>query len=119
IDQRPNRRVLLVLGQCRVVQRSDQPSLLAEQGQKALVINVETQCLGGRIKVCAIDEKRDLLVRMKMHMSPREQVSNRLPARSPTQLDDPKAAPRPRALRPVAHSTKLLRLAPCVRNGAI
>jgi hypothetical protein len=67
VDQRPDGRVLLVLGQRRIVLRAHELPLAAEQRQQALVVDVEAQGFGGGVEVGAVDEQRDALGGVKMH----------------------------------------------------
>ena len=65
IDQRPDRRVFLILDQGRVVVGADQPPLFAEHLQEAAIVDVETQGPSGGVQVRAVDEERDTLVLIK------------------------------------------------------
>ena len=67
IDQRPDRRVFLVLEQRRIVECPDQPPLGAEQIQQPLVIYVELQAASGRIEVGAVNEYRNTFFRIEEH----------------------------------------------------
>ena len=61
VDQRADRRVLLILDDRRIVERAQQRTPALELLQKALVVYVETERLGGCIEVGPIDEERDLV----------------------------------------------------------
>ncbi len=67
IDQRPDRRVFLVLEQRSVVERPDQPSLRAEKVEQPLVIYVELQAASGRIEVGAVNEYRNTFFWIEEH----------------------------------------------------
>ena len=64
IDQRPDRREILILDQRRVVVGADQAAALAEFLQQLAVVDVEGEALGGGIEIGAVDEDGDALVGM-------------------------------------------------------
>ena len=57
----------MILRQRCIVECADELALRSEEGKEAFVINVESERLGGRVKVGAIDENRQALIRVKMH----------------------------------------------------
>src|SRR5229473_938658 len=63
VDQRANRGIFLILDHCGVIERAQQISARLEFAQQPLVVDVEAQGLGGRVKIGAVDEQRDLLLR--------------------------------------------------------
>src|SRR5437588_6315899 len=60
IDQWPDRGVLLILDHRGVIERAQQIAARLELAQQSLVVDVETQRLGGRVEVRAVDEQRGL-----------------------------------------------------------
>src|SRR5215211_8823223 len=86
IDQRPDRRVLLILDHGGVVERPHEISARLEFVQEPLVIDVETERLGGGVEVGAIDEQRDFLGigahGCSRNQMPRRQSKRREPPRS-------------------------------------
>jgi len=56
VDQRADRRILLILDHGRVVERAHQIAARLEFAQQPLVIDVKTKRLRGGIKVGAVDE---------------------------------------------------------------
>ena len=67
IHERADRGVLLILSQRRIVERPHELAFGSEESEEALVIDVEPERLGRRVKVGAIDEDRQALIRIKMH----------------------------------------------------
>src|SRR3546814_20647384 len=67
VDQRPDRRVLLVFQQGGIVEGSDQMRLAAEQLQQSLVIDVESERPCRRTKIRTVDEQGYLFVRLEEH----------------------------------------------------
>src|ERR1700732_5219072 len=61
VDQGADRRILLIFDNRGVVERAYQGPAALEFLEKALVIDVEAERLGGCIEVGAIDEGRDLI----------------------------------------------------------
>jgi hypothetical protein len=61
IDQRADRGILLILDHGRVIERAQQVAARLELAQQALVVDVETERLGGGVEVGAVNEQRDLL----------------------------------------------------------
>src|ERR1700730_6245095 len=68
IDERSDWRVLLILDQGGIVERSDQPSLGAEQFEQPLVVDVECQATCGGIEVGSVDEYGDSLLWIENHV---------------------------------------------------
>jgi hypothetical protein len=62
IDQRADRGILLILDHGGIIERTQQVSARLELTQQPLVVDVETEGLGGGVEVCAVDKQRDLLV---------------------------------------------------------
>jgi hypothetical protein len=61
VDQRANRRVLLILDHRRVVEGPDQISARLEFAQQPLVVDIEAERFGGGVKVRAVNEEGNLL----------------------------------------------------------
>ena len=61
VDQGTDRREFLIFDDCCVVERAQQRSATLEFLEQALVINVETERLGCRVEIGAIDEQRNLI----------------------------------------------------------
>ncbi len=61
IDQRPDRRIFLILDHRGVVERADQIAARLELAQQALVIDIEAERFGGGVKVGAVNEQGDFL----------------------------------------------------------
>jgi hypothetical protein len=61
VDQRADRRAFLIFDDCRVVKRAQQRSATLEFLEQALVIDVETERLGRRVEIGAIDEQCNLV----------------------------------------------------------
>ena len=70
IDQRPQGRELLLLGQRGIIKRAHQEALAGKQLQQTLIIDIELQAFGGPIEVGAVYENRNLLLRIKKHLWP-------------------------------------------------
>jgi hypothetical protein len=62
VDQGPDRRIFLILDDRGVVNRAKQRAPALELLEQALVIDIETKRLAGRIEIGAIDQERDLAV---------------------------------------------------------
>ena len=67
IDQRANGRVFLIFDDGSVVECAEQGSPALEFLQQALVVDIETEGLGGRIKVGAVDKQRNFAGRRGGH----------------------------------------------------
>jgi len=67
IDQRSQRRVLLVLDQCRIVEGADEASLGTEDIEQALVVYVELQRARRGVEIGTVDEQGDFLLWIKYH----------------------------------------------------
>ena len=61
VDQRADRREFRILNDCGVIERAQQRSGTLEFLEQALVVYVETERLGCRVEIGAIDEQRDLV----------------------------------------------------------
>src|SRR5215470_9657767 len=61
IDQRTNRRILLILHNGGVIEGAQQISAGLEFTQQTLVVDIEAERLRRRVEICAVDEQRDLL----------------------------------------------------------
>src|ERR1700726_2048987 len=61
IDQGPDGGKLLILADCGEVKRAHQGSMALEFLEKALVVDVEAERLGGRVEIGALDKERDLV----------------------------------------------------------
>ena len=59
VDQGADRGVFLILDDRGVIERAQQRSAALEFLEKALVIDVEAECLGSCVEIGAIDEERD------------------------------------------------------------
>jgi hypothetical protein len=60
VDQRPDRGIFLILDQRGVVVGAQQVGLGLELGEQAPIVDVDADCLAGRVEIGAIDEKDDL-----------------------------------------------------------
>jgi hypothetical protein len=67
VDQRPDRGILLVLGDGGVVIGPHQQAALAELVQQLAVVDVEAQGLGGGKEIGPVDEQRQALGRVEGH----------------------------------------------------
>ncbi len=79
VDQRAERRKLLLFGQRRIIEGADEQTLAREEFQQALVIDIELQPLGGAVEIGAIDEKSNFFLRIEQHHI----TSMKIPARNP------------------------------------
>ena len=69
IDQRADRRIFLLLGKRRVIERSNQLTLLAKHCQKPLVIDVKAERFSCGIEVGAVNKQGNPLCRVEMHLT--------------------------------------------------
>ena len=67
IHERPQRRVLVILQQGRVVGGADQPGLAAEEAEQVLVVHVEAEVAGGGVEMRAVYEDAEPLLGIEMH----------------------------------------------------
>ena len=65
IDQRPQRRIFLILDQRRIVESAHQAALRGEEIEQALVVDVEAEPARGGIEIGAVDEYRDPFLRIE------------------------------------------------------
>ncbi len=63
IDQGTDRGILLILDHGGIIERTQQVSARLKLAQQPLVVDVETERLGGGVEVGAVDEQRDLFGR--------------------------------------------------------
>ena len=70
IDQRPYRRIFLILDQRRIVERTNQPSFRTKQIEQPLVIYVKRQATRGGIKIGAVNEYGDTFFWIENHLKP-------------------------------------------------
>jgi hypothetical protein len=61
VDQGANRGIFLIFNDRGVIERAHQRAAALKFLEKALVVDVEAERLGGRIQVGAIDKERDLV----------------------------------------------------------
>ena len=59
IDQRPDRGIFLILDHGGVIERAQQIAARLELAQQPLVVDVETERLGGGVEIGAVNEQRD------------------------------------------------------------
>jgi hypothetical protein len=71
IDQRPERRIFLIVRQRRVVDGADEVALLAEIGEQPPVVDVEAERARGGIEVGAVDQDGDLFARVEHGETPK------------------------------------------------
>jgi len=62
VNQRPDRRVFLVIQQRGVVERAKHLAAPHEFLTEEFVVDVELQCLGSRVKIRPVDEERQALI---------------------------------------------------------
>ncbi len=67
VDQRPQRRIFLILDQGRVIESAHQMRFLAEGFQQAAIVDLEAEAAGRRIQVGAVDEERNALLSIELH----------------------------------------------------
>jgi hypothetical protein len=68
VDQRPDRGILVVLGDGGVVIGAHQDAALFELVQQLAVVDVEAQGLGGGIEIGPVNEQRQALGRVEGHV---------------------------------------------------
>jgi hypothetical protein len=61
VDQRADRRKLLIFNDCRILERAQNRAAALEFLQQAFVVDIETERPGCRVKICAIDEQRNIV----------------------------------------------------------
>src|SRR5262249_32981697 len=57
VDQRPDRRIFLVLGHGGVIEGAQEIASRVKLAQETLVIDIETERLGGGVEIGAVNEK--------------------------------------------------------------
>ncbi len=75
VDQRPDRRILLILDQGGIVIGPHQHAALAELVEQLLVVYVERKAPCGRVEICAIDEECNLISGIKRHPCPGNEIT--------------------------------------------
>src|SRR5262249_646560 len=61
VDERADRRVLLILDDGGVIERAQQIATGLEFTQQTLVVDIETERLRRRIEICAVNDRTDLV----------------------------------------------------------
>ena len=59
VDQRPNRRILLIINQGCVIIRSNQSTLCLKFFQETLIVDIEPESFGACIEICSINKQGD------------------------------------------------------------
>src|SRR5665213_2943417 len=72
IDQRPDRRIFLILHQRSIIKGADQASLRPKKIKQTLIIDIEIETSRRGIKVGAINKNGDTLLRVENHQQPRK-----------------------------------------------
>src|SRR5690606_16522788 len=70
IDQRTDRRVFLVLYQCRVIIGPQEIAAFLKGLEQLSIIDVEAEALGSRVEICSVYEKGNLLSWVKHFFHP-------------------------------------------------